>query len=522
MTQRQDRARPGGKGSPSDADESDERDDEASSAAAEENRRGDAGADDVDDDERDSDEGADEDDERDSDEGADERDSDEGADEDDERDSDEGESPGAGDERAQKVARSLGVSGEDEGVEEGEDKTEAARNRAERRREQALARKAGRAAGAPAVAEDRDEDDVGVEARDRNKRLREEFLRKRRATAEAQKEDAKRGLAASEMVDDALARGASAFTKWLRRSWRWLSWVVFIAIVGGLGVWWYLRRTVSVEAKDSDELYRAVALEQAAVGEDKRDDEEKKKDPRPVFPTADERAQAVADAYAAVVAKQGKSGTALLAKLGEAGGLLEARKYDEAAAAYDVVLASPLAAADLDVRARALEGKGFALEGKRDLDGAEAVFGQLEGLDGPDAPGTKQLAALHLARVLVAKGDKNAAKELLVAALKDLEVVNLEAAKVDPENPVKPYRWLPRALERALRAIDPSAVPQRTQPGLPGGKGGAQIPPELLEKLSPEERKKVEDMFGPGGKGLPPPGAPEDAPAESPEQGPPE
>ncbi|MBI4951024.1 MAG: hypothetical protein HY908_03260 [Myxococcales bacterium] len=516
MTQREDRARPGGKGS--DADESDERDDEGSSADAEDEGRGDEGADDSDEDARDSDEDA-----RDSDEDA--RDSDEGADEDDERDSDEGESAAAGDERAQKVARSLGVAGEDEGGEEGEDRTaDAARNRAERRREQALARKAGRAAGAPAAAKDgdEDEDEAGVEPRDRNKKLREEFLRKRRATAEAQKEDAKRGLAASEMVDDALARGASAFTKWLRRSWRWLSWVVLVAIVGGLGAWWYLSRTVSIGAKDSDELYGAVVLEQAGVGEDKRDDEEKKKDPRPVFATADERAQAVADAYATVAAKQGKSGTGLLAKLGEAGGLLEARKYDEAVAAYDVVLASSLAAADLDVRARALEGKGFALEGKRDLDGAEAVFQQLEGLDGADAPGTKQLAALHLGRVLVAKGDRNAAKDLLVAALKDLEVVNLEAAKVDPENPVKPYRWLPRALERALRAIDPSAVPQRTPPVPPGGKGGAQIPQELLDKLSPEERKKLEDMFGPGGKGMPPPGAPEDAPAESPEQGPPE
>ena len=62
---------------------------------------------------------------------------------------------------------------------------------------------------------------------------------------------------------------------------------------------------------------------------------------------------------------------------------------------------SALAAADPDVKGRAIEGLAFAKEGKGDLDGALASFKELSGID---VKGYKELATYHEARVLLAQG----------------------------------------------------------------------------------------------------------------------
>jgi hypothetical protein len=138
----------------------------------------------------------------------------------------------------------------------------------------------------------------------------------------------------------------------------------------------------------------------------------------------------------------------------------------------------------MDVKARALEGKGFAQEGKGDLDGALASFEQLGELP---SDGFKALSKYHRARVLVLKKDKDKAKELLVEARKDLEKAKLDSLRVSTQSP---HRWLEGAVDDELRAIDPDAVPKLP----PGGAGG--LPPQLQQKL-------LEKGLTPGMPGMP-------------------
>src|SRR5262249_34831548 len=143
--------------------------------------------------------------------------------------------------------------------------------------------------------------------------------------------------------------------------------------------------------------------------EDKRTDEEKETDIGKVFASPEARTDDALQAYGRVVDQHPGTGAAILGKLGQAGMLLEKKDYPQALATFEAVLATPLAAADLDVKGRTLEGIGFAKEGKGDLDGALAAFKDLGGVD---VKGFAELSLYHQARVLLAKGDKDKAKEL--------------------------------------------------------------------------------------------------------------
>jgi predicted negative regulator of RcsB-dependent stress response len=211
--------------------------------------------------------------------------------------------------------------------------------------------------------------------------------------------------------------------------------------------------------------------------EDKRTDDEKEYDVTKVFKTPEERSDTVLASYNKVVDQYPGTAAAILAKLGQAGAYLDKSDYAHALEAYAVVLASPLATADGDVKGRALEGSGFAKEGKNDLDGALASYKELEKVD---LKGYKELAQYHQARVLVAKGDKDKAKELLKAAREKLQ---------QPTTEGKPFPFLEAVVDEALRKIDPSAVPARTQQ-LGGPKGG--MTPEQLEKLIKKAREAGE------------------------------
>jgi hypothetical protein len=372
--------------------------------------------------------------------------------------------------RAGEVAKSLGVGEEEEEAEEeaaeGEEDKPAKLNRAQRRRQRALRRRQ----GDEAVAQEES-------PRDRNKKKRDDLLKRRRRAAEASEEDEdedkKAGLLPSEMVDDALARGGDATLKWLQRNWKVVQWVVTAAIVGGIGTLGFLWWTGKSTAEVSDQLAKAIRDEAATVikpDDDTREEDDKKNDIRTIFASYEERDNAALADYRAVADKGGDGAAAILARLGEAGLLLDQRKWDESIGAYDAVLASPLAGADVDpdVRARAFEGKGFAQEGKKDLDGALQSFEKLNELS---ADYYKALSLYHQARVYVAKGQKDQAKNKLVEAQKLIETARIATRK---DADVHPYRWLERAAQEELQAIDPNAAPL-IKPG--------QMSPEQLQQL---------------------------------------
>lgn len=380
------------------------------------------------------------------------------------------------DEAAERMASALGVDeaeGEDAGpaLEDGAEKPADAPppNRAQRRKEDALSRRRKRRGGAEKAA-----DAEGAEAvpadddlpRDRNARARE-LLKRRREEAKAG--PTAPGLDAGEMVDDALARMTASAGKWLRTNLTTIQVVVVAAVVITVGVVFYLDNSQAKLGEASDALAKAVAAERGRVlAEDKRSDEEKEADSTLVFASEEERSKAALDAYAKVGAEHPGTGAAILAKLGEAGVKLDQGQWDAALESFSSVLASPLAGADLDVKGRAVEGQAFAREGKGDLDGALSGFKELEGID---ARGYKELALYHQARIHVAKGDKEKAKELLKQAREKLSAPSPEGDS---------FQFLEAVVDEELRALDPSAVPSR--PSLSGPKGSS-LTPEELQKL---------------------------------------
>lgn len=391
--------------------------------------------------------------------------------------SDEADDGSEVDDDVARVARALGVADDGEPSEEAapEEEPKAPPNRAARRREEAIERRRKRRGAAGAKADD---DEL---PRDRNARAKELLARRREQAAQAM--PAGTGLLPGEMVDDALARLTSGVAKWARRNFATLQWVILAGLLATGGFLFYSWRAEQKAGAASAALADAVSADRGRVmAEDKRPDEEKELDPTRIFKTAEERAEAALAGYRKVAAEHPGTGASMLAKLGEAGALLAKKDYDGALGAYQAVLGSPLAAADADVKGRAIEGIGFAKEAKGDLDGALASFQELERID---AKGYKELGQYQQARILIAKGDREKAKELLKAAHEKLTAPSTEGKH--------PFQFLEAVVYEALRKVDPSAAPPRLQLG---GAKGQTMTPEQLEKLIKMTRQAAEKKAG--------------------------
>ncbi len=377
---------------------------------------------------------------------------------------------------AARVADALGVGdGEaDTGPSEEEAETkqeEATPNRSARRREEAMERRRKRK-GAPASAKPNEE-----LPKDKNKRAKELLLRRREAAAEDEKPAQ---LEAGELVDDALARGWASTTKWLRSNLSVIQWVIAAGLVGVAGFVGYTYFTQKKLGGATNLLASAAFAEAAEVlPEDKRAEEDKELDPSMVFKTVDERSEKALASYREVIAQHAGSGAAILAKLGEAGVLLDKRDWDKAIEAYDSVIKTALAAADADVKGRAIEGIGLAKEGKGDVDAALTEFKRLETID---AKGFKELSQYHQGRLLLGKNneaDRAKAKDLLKTAYDKLKEPSLDK---------KPMPYLEKSLEQALRSIDPALAPEKES--ISGVRGNQMSPEEIQARI----RKMQEEL----------------------------
>lgn len=396
------------------------------------------------------------------------------------------------------VAKALGVDPDDEEEEaageaaassDDEDGKEPVKNRAARRREEATRRKNRNRPRAEAAAparkaksdgdegEEADEDvaeatDAAPLPKDKNARAKE-LLRRRR---EAVEKKGAIGLSASEVVQDQLARAASKTGTWFQKNFKTIVAVVGLGLAGTVGAIYFLQHQAQKAGKASDDLNKAILAEWGYVFNDERKDpraeEAKKSDPVPVFASNNEKNDAILAAYSTVVSQHGDRPAALLAKLGVAGTQLEKGDFDAAISGFDDVLKSELAKADIDIRGRATEGRGFALEGKKDLEGALAAFTELEKID----KSFEDLARYHQARMFLKKDDKAKAKELLAALQKKLELKSKEAPA------------LRASVEEYLTKIDPSAVPKRKSFG---GTGGMPSQEEIEQMMREQMKKKL-------------------------------
>lgn len=291
--------------------------------------------------------------------------------------------------------------------------------------------------------------------------------------------------------------------KWIRAHRQVFGALVAVAVIGVSGVLGWTYRQDKREAEASALLAQAFADEHGHVS-DKEDDEDDGSRARQLYPTfksaADRRSAALAK-YREVEAKYAGSGAALLARLAEAGLLLDQGDAKGAIAAYEEVKGSPLAQADAEVRGRALEGIGFGQEllaqsdlanRDRHLDDALAAFQALEHVD---LKGFKELGMYHQARVLQTKDDRTKAVELLKDVYK----------RVNEPGESHPFSYLEFVVEDRLRDLDPAALPPKAAKPLGGGGPGnldmndPQVQ-QLIRQLQQQQQK------GGGATPIPPKG----------------
>ncbi len=320
------------------------------------------------------------------------------------------------------------------------------------------------------------------EIRDRNRRLREQGAESRRERRARERGAPARGLDATEMVDDALARSTQATVGFLKRYFGVIQWVIVLGIAVAVGWQIYDYRHQRQTAQVSDGLMKGVRASLGLVGVDRSAEPKELKElvnPLPDYASEAERAKAATSAYKEFLDKaKAGSNPALFAKLGLAGTAYDSGKYDDAKKLYEEVRGSKLANEDPDVKARAVEGVGLALEGKGDREGALKAFRALEN---SDVPGYGMLGLYHQARIWFAKGEREKAKDAIVK-------VRAKLAKL-PEDEKEQY--LDYATAQLLRVLDPAEWAKSAQPP-------SQYTPEQLEALKKQildDPSKLKDML---------------------------
>lgn len=298
--------------------------------------------------------------------------------------------------------------------------------------------------------------------RDRNARLRAQAAEERRAKREREKAAVAVpvGLDAGERMDDLFVRTTHAATVWLRGNFKWLQWVVIVGVTAGLGTQTYRYVSKSKAAKSTDALAVGLNAETGTVRPASTDEskslspELEQLDPRPVYDSESAKLTAAEQGYRKAITSYGASGAGLLARLGLAGVLYDQQKWDEALEQYRAVRASELAKKDPDVLGRCLEGIGLSLEGKGDREGALQAFRELTNQEG--APSLATLGLYHQARILVAQGQKDKAKELLGKAKERLDKASQEAGKGEggPRQP----GFIGESVKMLLARIDPTTA----------------------------------------------------------------
>jgi hypothetical protein len=293
-----------------------------------------------------------------------------------------------------------------------------------------------------------------------------------------------------------LLAGTGRFGEWVRKNQSLVvgaSVVALAAIVGGGGYVWWAQKT---ELGASTTITEAVSDELGRIGDPAKEEDEdtRPKDARPVFKTDADRRDAALAKYRDVETKYKGTGAAYLARLEEGSLLLDKPDLDGALAAFQDASKSPLAAADPEVKGRALEGMGLAYEAKSKATPADAAkwlgeaMQQFHALENTDVKGFKELGMYHQARVAEALGDKDKAITLL-KALRE---------RLDQPGENHPFVYLESVTDDRLRALDPTAIKPKPK-GQMGGPGGNNMTEEQIQKLI-EQMKAKSGIPGGGGK----------------------
>jgi len=331
------------------------------------------------------------------------------------------------------------------------------------------------------------------EIKDRNKRLRAEAIARRKADRKQELSAARaEGLAPAERVDDALVRGASSASRLVRENFRWLQWVLVLALVGSMAYLVYdYRRGVDRE-KGGHALANALAATHGRIASATpvTPSDRSLVDTRPEFESEDKKREAALGRFAELT-KSSEPELRLLGELGRAGVLYDQEKFADARAAYEGVFQNKLSGQFLELRVRAAEGVALCHEAEGRFDDAAKAARTLGDLGGQAA----SLAALHGARIAYEKGDVEAAKTGLAQLLEKLGKKRAKDAAPG---------YIEAAARELQKTVDPSAAAAAA-----AATGG--ISPEQLEAL----KRQFEELQ----TKAPGPAAPVPVPLEAPPVG---
>lgn len=300
-------------------------------------------------------------------------------------------------------------------------------------------------------------------------RAREAGMAKRRKKRSRERaEAAAEGLDTGELVDDALARGAHATSRFVQKHFKWLQWVIVLGVIGGFGKLIYDYRVELGNQKGSALLMQGVRAEFGTLKGDADLDlgDPGFVDPRLEFDSNEARLKAAAEGYKKAIDGDPEPARQALAKMGLAGVLFDQGKYQEAEQGYREVRDGQIAANDPQLKGEATEGIALSLEALGKKDAAEKAFKELENL----GEGFAKLGQYHRARLLYESGKRDAAKELLKKLLE----------KSDKDKEAAPFGetgFVALAARQLLEAIDPAAA-------RPAGGG-----------ISPEQLKKIQEQI---------------------------
>lgn len=261
--------------------------------------------------------------------------------------------------------------------------------------------------------------------------------------AKAARKAADRGRTA-EAVEQEAEQRVAVLGDWLRERTRLLLGVAggLLAVVVGVALWGGYRDQAAAEA--SDELWAAVGAARAPLA----DAPDAVGATGEAFDTPEARAEAAVDRFSKVIEGHGGTAAATWARLGAGSARLELGEAEAARADFEAALGN--ADGDPVIAWRALEGLVLSYEAEGAYDEAlERVERLSETADGAFA----RIAEYHAARLRLAKGDEDAAREGLRALLDSLRPAGgLEMAAGSGELP-----YVRREAERLLDALGGAA-----------------------------------------------------------------
>ena len=222
-----------------------------------------------------------------------------------------------------------------------------------------------------------------------------------------------------------------------------------------------------------------------------------------MFKTFDERRESALKKFRDVQSKYPKTGAAILSRLAEGSLLLDKHEPDPALTAFTDVKGSALAAADQEVKGRAIEGMGFAYELKAATTpadaheeprrGAQDLQGARDHRRRPRVQGARAVPPGARQPEQGREGQGEGAARRGARAHQQARRQRLE----HPDGSGVPVPQGGRRPTACARSIPPRC--RRSRPPGPGGGGANQLTPAQIKKMMEEMQKKQKSGGDPHG-----------------------